>query len=205
MTPACIVRGPERSRPGAGLMAAMLLNLFLAAAPASADDATPVEYAVKAAFLTKFGLYVQWPNTAFAAPGSPVNICVLGEDPFGAALDEVASGQKIDARTIAIRRIKEYTREYTRDTACHVMYIADLKSLRSGQAVDLIRGNHILTVTDERAPSTGTGIIHFVIRNGRVRFNIDDEMAAQNGLTISSKLLSLAVDIKRRPQKELSK
>jgi hypothetical protein len=39
------------------------------------------------------------------------------------------------------------------------------------------------------------GIINFVISDGHVRFEIDKGAAAVNGLTISSKLLSLAVRV----------
>jgi hypothetical protein len=41
-------------------------------------------------------------------------------------------------------------------------------------------------------------MINFILKDDRVRFDIDEEMAAQNGLYISSTLLSLAVNVKRR-------
>jgi hypothetical protein len=42
------------------------------------------------------------------------------------------------------------------------------------------------------------GIIEFVIENNRVRFNIDDQAAAANGLVISSQLLNLARNVRVR-------
>jgi hypothetical protein len=42
------------------------------------------------------------------------------------------------------------------------------------------------------------GIIHFVIRGNRVRFVIDDAAAAKNGMTISSKLMRLALAVHLR-------
>lgn len=50
----------------------------------------------------------------------------------------------------------------------------------------------MLTVTDQ-AEGAG-GIVNFVLRENRVRFTIDPRAAAENGLAISSKLLSLALD-----------
>jgi hypothetical protein len=55
----------------------------------------------------------------------------------------------------------------------------------------------ILTVTDARAGSN-RGIIHFATVSGRVRFFIDEAAAAQRGLSISSRLLNLAVAVRTR-------
>jgi hypothetical protein len=42
-------------------------------------------------------------------------------------------------------------------------------------------------------------MIHFVIHQGRVRFNIDRTQAAKSGVGISSRLLSLALSVRQRP------
>ena len=46
------------------------------------------------------------------------------------------------------------------------------------------------------------GIVNFLIKDDRVRFDIDDEMAARNGIYINASLLGLAVNVKRRPADE---
>jgi hypothetical protein len=56
----------------------------------------------------------------------------------------------------------------------------------------------VLTVTDSARDEPARGIINFLIQNNRVRFEIDNGAAAESGLTISSKLLSLAVSVKPR-------
>jgi YfiR/HmsC-like len=53
----------------------------------------------------------------------------------------------------------------------------------------------VLTVTDGAADPDNRGIINFVISDGRVRFEIDNLAAEASRLTISSKLLSLAVRV----------
>src|SRR5208283_2536946 len=62
------------------------------------------EYTIKGAFLYNFGRYVQWPATAFVDDHAPFVIGVLGTDPFGAILDEIASSAKIDGRTVVAKR-----------------------------------------------------------------------------------------------------
>src|SRR5579863_371477 len=90
-----------------GRLAAAVFAIWTAAfaypAPSSGGDS--LQYAVEAAYLYKFGEFVEWPSTAFASPVSAVNVCVAGADPFGANLDTVASGQHIGVRAIVVRHL----------------------------------------------------------------------------------------------------
>jgi len=160
-----------------------------------AAEKESLENAVKAAYLSKFGLYVEWPDTAFSSPSSALTLCVVGEDPFGAALDKTAADQRVDGRPIVVRRLKTVGR----DSGCHILYIGGSDAPHTRQTIDTVRGSSVLTVSDARGTQVGA-IINFVVKDNRVRFDIDDEAAAQNRLTISSKLLSLALNVKRRQE-----
>ena len=59
-----------------------------------------------------------------------------------------------------------------------------------------IRGQPVLTVSDQGLRSPGA-VIRFVLRQGRVRFAIDELAARSSGLMISSKLLNLAASVRR--------
>lgn len=168
-------------------------SVAITPAASAAADSSSLEYQIKAALLLKFALYVDWPHAAFPTPASPLNVCVAGEDPFGSVLDSTASNQRIGERPVQIRRLKTFSR----DAGCHILYVGASDAQRSAQAVDAARGAGVLTVTDS-GTGGGAGIIDFVIKDNKVRFDINDEAAAQNGLTISSKLLSLAVNVKPR-------
>lgn len=166
----------------------------LLALPAAAWAQADVEYGLKAAYLVRFGLYVDWPASAFAGPGSGFVLCVAGDDPFGAQLDRAAAGQRIGDRLLQVRQIKTVTR----DSGCHLVYLGGSENLRAAQLIDAVRGQPVLTVTDASRGAMAPGIVHFVIRDDRVRFEIDDEAAARNGLQISSKLLGLALTVRAR-------
>jgi hypothetical protein len=165
-----------------------LLLLVPGALPAA--FAEQAEYAVKAAFLSKFGFYVEWPAGAFAT-GTPLVLCVVGDDPFGNYLDEAVAGQQVGGRSIVVRRLKSVTR----DSGCHIAYVGS--EPRPGAVSDALRGSPTLVVTDAQTTAAG-GAIHFVLKDNRVRFTIDDDAAAQSGLSVSSKLLSLALAVKPR-------
>lgn len=154
--------------------------------------AQSLEYAVKAAYLTKFIPFIQWPDTAFTSPTAPVTICLLGGDPFGASLDKAAGGAKPVDRPITVRHMDQP------DPAapCQLLFIGSGDPATIASALDAMKGRAVVTVTDmDAAPR---GMISFVVSGNRVRFDIDDSQAAQSGLSISSKLLSLARSVKQR-------
>jgi hypothetical protein len=62
--------------------------------------------------------------------------------------------------------------------------------------LDAMKGKPVVTVTDSGLKAHG--MISFVIEANHVRFDIDDASAAQGGVVISSKLLSLAHAVKPR-------
>lgn len=159
--------------------------LWLLFSLAAANAAEPLEYSVKAAYLAKFAIYVDWPPASFSAPGAPITLCVVGEDPFGNLLDEAVAGQTVQGRSLVVKRLKTMSRE----SGCHVAYYAGEPKMES------LKGIPVLVVTDAQG---GAGIINFVLRDNRVRFTVDDETAAQHGLGISSKLLNVALAVKPR-------
>jgi hypothetical protein len=178
--------GRARRRSVAAL-AALLWSAFAAPAPGMAEQAS-LEYAVKANYLYKLGPFVEWPPGAFAGPASPFNVCILGDDPFGQTLEEAVGRQTVDGRPVAVRRLTAISGV----PACHVLYLGRTRSQAADDALKALHGAPVLTVTDEGQGSHG-GVVHFVLRGGRVRFGLDVALARANGLTISSKLQSLSI------------
>lgn len=169
------------------LTAAMLGAL----APLPPPPPPPVaELAVKAAFLPKFAPYVSWPPSALASAGSPIVLCIVGSDPFLALLDEAAAGLMVEQHPLVVRRLSWDMNA----AACQIAYVS--ASPRRAATLRALRGMPVLTITD--GGGADHGIVHFVLLGGRVRFAIDDAMAAASKLAISAKLLSLAVSVKPR-------
>lgn len=178
--------------PAIGLAVGLATGL---AGAAGAEAVTTPEFAVKAAYLHKLAAFVDWPDTAFESPGAPIYFCVAGASPFGGMLQQAVADQRIGSHRIVIR----YLERADRIAGCHVLYLA---APNAGFAAEALRSAHaapVLTVTDSAFEDRPTGIIHFVLKDSRVRFQIDDAAAAQSGLMLSSKLLSLALLSKPRP------
>jgi hypothetical protein len=122
-----------------------------------------------------------------------LSLCLLGSDAdFNAALEKMAQGTSIHGHPVTVREVQAQEAE----ADCHILYVDTPDTQTSVEALNAVRGKHVLTVSDSAAP----GIISFVITDNRVRFNINDKAAAENGLVISSKLLDLAANVTRRSQ-----
>ena len=172
------------------LFAGMSAAIAFAAA-GSAIAQIPLELAIKATYLYKFAPFVEWPAATFYAPAAPINICVVGADPFGPTLDQAVAGQRLATHPIAIRRVADAAPE------CQIAFIAGADTFVA-RALKAFQGQPVLTVTDVAPDAAVHGIINFVTDAHHVRFDIDDEAAAANGLTVSSKLLTLARAVRPR-------
>ena len=168
----------------------------LVAAVCFATDAVAdpsLEYAVKAAYLYKLAAFVEWPQASFESPSSPWRICVIGDDPFKTVLDQAVAGVAVAGRPIQVARY---------DAAqpgmdCHIAYIAGSSTQSRFDALKALRGGPVLTVTDQARGPADQGIVSFVLKDNRVRFDIDQRQALDDRLTLSSKLLNLALEVRR--------
>ena len=167
----------------AGLVAVAMLVCTHAVAE---NAQGPSEYQVKAAFIYNFVKFVDWP---VIRNEGPIEICVLGKDPFGGAIERVVEGKIVNGRPFVIRRIGEIAAA----RSCHVLFVNRSEAGRVSLIAKATRAWNVLTVSDVDQFCERGGIIAFLMEGRRVRFQINPKMAAAAGLTISSKLLQLAV------------
>jgi hypothetical protein len=156
-------------------------------APASGHAQAPsVEHAVKAAYLFKFAPFVSWPPGAMGPASSPLIVCAKGPDGFGPTLVQAARNERMGERGFQPKRLARVARG-----ECHILYVVG-SAAEVRETLAAVRGSPVLTVTDTSGPGP-KGVINFVLRDNRVRFEIDLKAAADNGLEVSSKLAALAV------------
>lgn len=165
-------------------LALSLLSLLSGAVRAQTSN----EYQVKAAFLYNFAKFVDWPGNAFANNNAPLVIGVIGDDPFGAALDQAINGKRINGRALGVSRLK-----WGQDLrSCHILFISSSERKRLPQIIQSLKGSSVLTVGDMDQFYQQGGIINFLLEANKVKFEINSWGADQARLRISSKLLALA-------------
>jgi hypothetical protein len=167
---------------------ASLLCVLAAAAPGVSAQVTSGEYELKAAFLFNFAKFIDWPPSSFASPQANFSICILGNDPFGSAMDDLLRGKTIGNRAVEIIRRNEVAEV----RHCQVVFISPSEKGRVKEILDGLKGTNALVVGETPGFAAAGGAIQFAIEENHVHFLINTDAADRAGLKVSSKLLSLA-------------
>ena len=171
---------------------ALLLGLAAALpwAAIAQEDAAVLERRVKGALLYRFIAYVEWPESAFPRPDSPFVIGILGNDALATELQAFTAGRTAEKRPISVRRLR--AADSPKDL--HMLFIGASETHQLERAV---RGaGATLIVTESQGALQQGSVIDFTIVNDQVRFSISLDSARQRNLRLSSRLLSVAQDVR---------
>lgn len=172
-------------RPFAGLVAlALCLGGITCAEAADSIGATP-EYVLKAGFLYNFAQFTTWP----IRPDKLLHLCVLGPDPFGAALDAI-DGKDIAGNRLVINRMRSTE---TALRTCQIIFVTDTEvdGFVARVSTDSSH-NGLLTIADREGAARAGVIIGLTLEERRLGFEFNQQAAERSGVAISSKLLRLA-------------
>jgi hypothetical protein len=172
----------------------LLLGVIFAAA---ASAQTVDEYQVKAAFLYNFAKFVEWPAETFRTDKDPVRICVLGQDPFGSALEDAVGGKTVLGRAFVVIDISGAMPV----ADCQILFISSSERKRLRSILAELRTKGVLTVGETDGFGAQGGIVNFKLTDGRVRLEINTGAAGQARLRINSSVLNLAQIVKTELQK----
>jgi hypothetical protein len=158
------------------------------------SDAPSAEARLKAAFVCKFGNYVEWPDAAKRSD-EPFVIGALASDSVVRELTRAAAGQVVNGRPIAVKRLLRGDSL----EGLAVVYVGRTESERLAEVLVSARGRPILTVTESDAAGGDGGMVNFVVVEDRVRFDIALPAAERSSLKISGRLLALARKVTGAP------
>jgi hypothetical protein len=120
-------------------------------------------------------------------------IGVLGDDPFGGALEQTLRDESRDDHKLSIKRSREM--EDLKD--CQMLFVSNSENAHVSEILAKLNGRPILTVSDIAGFAKHGGVINFYRSENRLRFEINPEVARQDGLQISSQLLELGKIVER--------
>jgi hypothetical protein len=148
----------------------------------------PTEYQVKAAFLYHFASFVEWPSEAFTH-SNELLICVMGQDPFGAFLDQAISGKVVQGKKLSALRLEKNGPV----NGCHILFISSSEKDRLKEIREAIKRTPILTVGDVDQFAQIGFAINFVSDQNKIRFEINPNAVERAGLKVSAQLMKLAI------------
>ena len=177
----------------ASLVLLFALGDARATAAESPETSAAVARQVKAAYLYKFGNYVQWPDSAFDRPDSPIVIGVAGDDALAASLANVIEGKRLQGRGVEVRRIGVGQRM----NGVHILFVGRMDATSLAGVSGATRGQPVLVVSDAAQAAALDSMVSFVVVDQRLRFKVALEPVASNGLKLSALMLTVAYQVKR--------
>lgn len=166
------------------------IKIFLLLVPAlclGQQTSLSNEYNIKTLFIYNFTKYIEWP----AAEKKPVfEIDVVGESEIIKPLEDLARNKKINQKNI-ILKILEPGNEITGD-------IVFLPSSRSSQLSVILKscnGRNVLVVTEANNLALKGSAINFKVVDNKIRFELNQAAAKNNGLKLSNQLVELSIPV----------
>jgi hypothetical protein len=159
------------------------------AEPANGQNVT--ERQVKAAYLSKFGSYVEWPAQAFANRESPLRIGIMGADMLADDVRQILAGRTVNGRPVTVRKLRR--EDSVADL--NILFIGHSNNNRLADILAMTKGSPILTVTESDEALALGSTINFVVIDGKVRFEVAPKTAGLGNLNISARLLAAAYKV----------
>ena len=172
-----------------GRRAAIILFCMIAAF--AYPESKVSEYAVKAAYLFNFGKFVRFAPSDAVNNRQTFDICIVGEDPLGHTLDDITANEELDSKPVRVVRLKTAAEA----RGCAVAYISSSEGARVGADLEALRGQPVLTVSDDANFLQHGGMIQFVTVGNHVRFAVNLNAARNAQLGLSSELLKVAISV----------
>jgi len=119
-------------------------------------------------------------------------IGILGENPFGDALDQTVQGESVENRKLKV--VRSQNLEELKD--CQIIFVCKSEDHHMAEILAKLDSRPVLTVSEIDGFARGGGTIRLYLEGNKVRFEVNPDGARRKGLKISSQMLSLGKIVK---------
>ncbi len=166
--------------------ATLVLQVLFPGELTLATEQATKEYEVKAAFIPNFARFVTWPDEHNKS--CPFIFLVLGENPFGSALEPV-NGKDINGRKAKVQYIEQPEKC---QVDAHVVFISSSLDDDFRDILRHLQGKPVLTISDISGFAEAGGMIEFTNYASSIHFIINLNAVRQAHLHMNFQLLQLA-------------
>ncbi len=164
-----------------GLIILIVMILLCASSTLAMDKSLRI----KAALIYQFAKYTQWPD----AIGDTITFCTLGGDQLAGALNTIQN-KRVRNMRVNVRHVAS-AQDVLR--YCQVVYITAHHQQALPILLSQFENSAILTVSEMQNFTHQGGMINFVRRGLKQKFEINQMATTKANLKLSSKLLQIAV------------
>jgi hypothetical protein len=159
----------------------------------AAADTVTKEHQIKAAFLYNFTKFVTWPAHRPGRPDPVFVIGVLGRNPFGNELENIARGRKVGGLPLQVRHLVSVQDA----TQVDLLFVPSGEEAQLGSDLPALHASAVLTVGESASFAALGGIINFHMVKDKIRFEINRAAGTRAQLKISPQLLKLALSARK--------
>jgi hypothetical protein len=177
------------------VLSCILLALIVAPLPADGASGREREKRIKAAFLYKFlsRQHMIWP-AAVESSRKTIRIGILGTCPFPKDAFAKIEGTELRGRKIVIAKYPAGTPAKTL-VSCDLLFISSSLKSRTPEILKSLGKAPVLTVGESEGFVDGGGMVRFVIKDGRTRFELNRSAATRVGIRFRTSFLKAAIRV----------
>lgn len=143
-------------------------------------------YNLHTVFIYSFTRYVIWPD---AYNQGEFEILVMGDSPIYDALHEMSLKKKVGERTIKVTKINSLSEI----RKCNILFVPSSKSGQLLDVVSKVNNQSILIITEDPGSGTKGSDINFIMKEGKLAFELNQTAVTRQNLKIANELQRLAI------------
>lgn len=168
------------------LLLVLLLGPLVRAQPRGVSESK-----AKLIYIVNILRYTAWPESSFGGPTGPFMFGVLGDNVFGADLDQLSKGT-VQKRSIVVR----ICRSVDEAKQCHIVFVSASEKSRFKEILDELTSAGVMTVGDSDSFTRMGGAINLTIDKDKVKCEISRSATDRAKFRISSQLMELAKQVR---------
>lgn len=165
------------------MLALLLVLNYSLEASAQTREWTDREALVKAAMLLNFSRFTYYPE-----PDGALSICILGNNPFGEALESIKD-KRVGDRNVEVLVIPDVRAPIEQ---CSLVFVSDGLKDQLPLVLEQLQGWPVLTVAEMDGFNKAGGMINLINLGSTTRFQINRKHIENTGLRMSSRVLAIA-------------
>ncbi len=160
----------------------LLVSIFLLSVQLSFSQ----NYKLHSVYMYSFTRYILWPE---AYSQGDFEILVLGDSPILEELKTMAQAKKVGDRTIKVTKISNPNDIHK----CSMLFVPAAKSGKIDEVLAKVGTQSILVITEEAGLGAKGSNINFIVKDGKLVFELNQGAINKQGLKVSSELSRLAI------------
>jgi hypothetical protein len=148
--------------------------------------ATAQNYKLHSVYMYGFTRYVIWPDSYNQGD---FEILVLGDSPLLEHLEQLAASKKVGERNIKVTKINNISQL----RKCNILFIPANQSSQFQAIMGKIGAQPTLLITEEAGLGAKGSDINFIMKDGKLAFELNQAAANKHNLKISNALLAMAI------------